>query len=147
MTGVGFDAGTQGASVTVAPEVLFHYVSDDELHRVRENVEDPAKDICLVALGGFLGAAVPAADALHDYAGTGRLSFVGLVALAVALMTMAVAATMGYQWRNKRESGLDIIAKIMSRPKVPVRITPETPVPVLDYVIRKKPDEHTGLDS
>ena len=57
----------QVTEVTLSPSALCHYISDDELEGLSEMQQDPVKDICLWALGGFVGAITPAYDGLSRF--------------------------------------------------------------------------------
>lgn len=109
----------QVTEVTLSPSALCHYITDDELEGLSEMQQDPVKDICLWAMGGLVGAIVPAYDGLSRFGDALHpMTKTDLVSMFVASMTFAVAIVTGVLWYRKSKSKQNAVDAIRSRPKV-----------------------------
>ena len=115
---IQFPVTAQTTQVTLSPLEIRHYISDDELRGLSDMQQDPAKDICLAAIGGFIGAATPAFDGLSRFGNALHpMTKTDLVSMFVASATLAVAAVTSVLWRQKLIAKTRAVDTIRNRPK------------------------------
>lgn len=109
----------QVTEVTLSPSSLCHYITDEELESLGEMQQDPVKDICLWAMGGFVGAVIPAFDGLSRFGDVQHpMSKTDLASMFIATATLAIAVVTGILWHRKAKSKQGAVSTIRSRPKV-----------------------------
>jgi hypothetical protein len=111
--------GAQVTEVTLSPLAICHYITDEELAGISEMQADPVKDIFLWAIGGLVGAIVPAFDGLSHFSNAAHpMTKTDLVSMFIAAATFSVAVVTGILWRRKSSMKQGAVDTIRSRPKV-----------------------------
>lgn len=115
--------GALGQNVTLPPDQLCHYITDDELERLGEMRKEPVMEICLCSIGAFLGALIPALQILSEFRTTPeKVDVWGLLTMFIAVMTLAVAAVTGWLWHQRSKTHKSMVTTIRERARVPVRL-------------------------
>lgn len=116
-----FSARVSRIQVTSPSVELRHYISDDELDALCASRGGASKDICLVSIGAFLGAFLPAVDqASRLNAPQNPMGISGLLTCVVAAATLAAAVIAGGLWREQARQQAGIVSRIRGRPKYDV---------------------------
>jgi hypothetical protein len=116
-------AGAQVTNVTLPPEQLCHYLTDDELERLGEMRKEPVMEIFLCSVGAFLGALIPALQVLSQFAADStKVGGWGLLTLLVAVAMLAVAVVSGVLWHQRSKTHKDMVTTVRERPRIPVRL-------------------------
>lgn len=115
--------GAQVVTVTLPPEAVCHYITDAELDGLGEMKKEPVMEICLCAIGAFLGSLVPAIQQLGKLGDRANpLDGVGFATLVVAVSALAIAAVTGWLSYRRRGTHRDLVTTIRARPKMPVSL-------------------------
>jgi hypothetical protein len=114
--------------VSLPPESLCHYITDDELRRLGEMRKDLVMEICLAATGIFFGSLIPAWAGLTRF-NSQPMAVTGIDLLSIMLCFAALIAAVitGYQWYVRQKGHVDLEDEIRSRPKVQVRLVHDQP--------------------
>jgi len=116
-------SGAQTTEVTLSPQALCHYITDDELEKLGEMRKEPVMEIFLCTVGAFLGALVPALQVLSQFrADPTKVDMWGLLTLMIAVGTLAVAITSGLLWHQRSKTHRSMVVSIRERPRTPVRL-------------------------
>lgn len=113
----------RASEITIPGVELYHYITDDQLSELSTMRADPVMEVTMAAIGAFLGAVIPAVEALARFNDkTNPMGLIGLFTVLIATVSLALAIFAGVLWyrRHKRHQGL--AATIRSRPKVKVTI-------------------------
>jgi hypothetical protein len=115
--------GAQTTEVTVSPQALCHYITDDELERLGDMRKEPVMEICLCTIGAFLGALIPALQTLAQFNDDpAKVTMWGLMTLMIAFATFAVAVVSGVLWYQRSKTHKSMVENIRERPRAPVRL-------------------------
>ena len=110
--------------VTFSPTALCHYITDDELERIGEMRKEPVMEICLVSIGAFIGALLPAIQLLDKFSSSpGEVGFVGLSTVVISAVTFSVSLVTGFLWWSRTKAHDSLIATIRDRPRAPVTMS------------------------
>jgi len=115
--------GAQLTEVTLSPQALCHYITDDELEKLGEMRKEPVMEIFLCTIGAFLGALVPALQVLSQFrADPTKVDGWGLVTLMIGVATLAVSVVSGLLWHQRSKTHKSMVATIRERPRAPVKL-------------------------
>ena len=115
--------GVQTTEVTLSPQALCHYITDDELERLGDMRKEPVMEIFLCSIGAFVGALVPALQVLGQFnTDPTKVDMWGLVTLMIAVGTLAVSAVSGVLWYQRSQTHKSMVHTIRERPRTPVRL-------------------------
>lgn len=111
----------QVTNVTVAPEVLHHYITDGELEQIGRLRKEPVAEICLATTGASLGSLIPACQEISRF-NYDNAKFTGwsLAIIALTGITLFAAMITGYLWHMHRDENTSTVKAIRDRPRVPV---------------------------
>lgn len=109
-------------NISLPPENLCHYITDDQLRRLGEMRKDLVMEICLASSGIFFGSLIPAFDGFRRFNDTVRpATLTDLASMLVCVAAFVAAAITGYQWYVRQKNHVDLVTEIRNRPKVSVR--------------------------
>lgn len=115
--------GAQLTEVTLSPQALCHYITDDELERLGDMRKEPVMEIFLWSMGAFMGALIPAFQEFGKFrADPTNVGVWGLLTILIAAMTLAVAVVSGVLWRQRSKTHKSMVDTIRGRPRTPVRL-------------------------
>ncbi|WP_288485811.1 hypothetical protein [uncultured Novosphingobium sp.] len=118
---VRMPSGSYITEVTLPPESLCHYITDDELDRLSEMRKEPVMEIFLSSIGAFLGGLVPAVQEIAKFQADSRnLTGVGLFTMFVAVSALSAAVISGFLWHQRGKSHKSMSGAIRDRPRVRV---------------------------
>lgn len=115
--------GAQLTEVTLSPQALCHYITDDELEKLGEMRKEPVMEIFLCTVGAFLGALVPALQVLSQFkTDATKLDGWGLITLMIGVATLAVSIVSGLLWYQRSKTHKSMVVTIRERPRTPVKL-------------------------
>lgn len=116
-------SGAQETNVTLPPEALCHYITDDELERLGDMRKEPVMEIFLCSVGAFLGALVPALQQLSLFqTDPTKVTMWDLLTIMIAAAMLVVSIVTGALWHQRSKVHKDLVTTIRARPKIPVRL-------------------------
>ena len=115
--------GAQMTEVTLSPQMLCHYINDDELERLGEMRKEPVMEIFLWSVGAFMGALIPGLQVLALFREKPEaVGMLGLLTLLIAVATLAVSIVAGILWWQRSKTHKSMVETIRQRPRTPVRL-------------------------
>ena len=113
----------RASEITVPGVELYHYITDDQLSELSTMRADPVMEVTMGAAGAFVGAIIPALQALAHFKDPKEpMGVIGLITVLIAVAALVLTIFAGILWyrRHRRHQGL--AATIRSRPKVKVSV-------------------------
>ncbi len=107
--------------LTYEPEILAHWISDEELEKLSELRSDHVVEFFWGFLGIALGSAVPAYLLMSKIGSSDDpIGKSDLFTICTFIVFTFLTGIMGFWWRKRHKSSEDLKNRIRNRPKVPV---------------------------
>ena len=109
--------------MTLPPEQLRHYISDDELEVLGNMRKEPVMEIFLASIGVFFGSLVPACAGLNKVGDTADpIMLSDMLSIVLAVGALGIMLVTGFLWRQRYKTSTNMVDNIRCRPKIPVRL-------------------------